>query len=363
MAKEKDEKAPSLLDLVRGQKAAERGPIERDATQVGVLKSDLIAVKCDVCFEREFAACVYNCPVNAVLRIDPRQYFEELAKIAPKLANIQGATGSKTTTHRPNRWIDPALQGVSVVASVVVGYAVWIETRPTSWTSYGWYAGIMGAVMMVLLGLMGVRKRLRTQKLGSLAHWARAHAVLGGLFYGVVLFHAGYKATSVLAAVLLLMITLVTVIGVGGQIAAEIIPRLLARTEDEALLPEDVARRVSALLDANEEFLTVLDRGARDRVAAQADRLAQSGLTYVRIGASPKQFAALFESRSKKLPPLAENEHALSIRIAENIAIARLHTVRRTLEILMTSWLPIHLVASAVAMTLLVGHLMTVVLW
>src|SRR5262249_49017350 len=48
-----------------------------DAT--GKKKSKKIATKCDLCAGYADAACVTNCPTGAVLRVDPKVYFEEIA--------------------------------------------------------------------------------------------------------------------------------------------------------------------------------------------------------------------------------------------------------------------------------------------
>lgn len=373
MAKVKEEEV-SILDLVLGggqvahTKKHERTPLDRAPTALQKPeepKPELVAVKCDVCFEREFAACVYNCPVEAVLRIDPRSYFDELQRLAPKLALQQGApTVAKTTTQRGRGLAGMVvLQALALSGSVFGAAVAHRQLHPTSWSGQGLWAGVAGAVIIALLGLLGLRKRLRTQRLGPLATWARIHAVLGGLLFGVVLFHAGFQATSVLTATLLAMLFTSTAVGFGGQLASLLIPRLLARTEDEALLPEDVGPRVDALLSTNEELLAGLEDKAKQRVLRQAERLVEGGLSYLRRGTSPQELPKTLEKRAKKLPPLAEGEHALSLRLAENLARVRLLKVRGGFEVLLTSWQPVHLVASAMAMMLLLGHLMTVLLW
>jgi CRP-like cAMP-binding protein len=352
MAKAKHEE-PSILDLVLGAQQ----------TASSDAKADLIAVKCDVCFERNHAACVYNCPTQAILRIDPRSYFEELRRVAPKLVLEAGASGAKTTTTRPSRWIDGVLQILTALVSIVGGYAVWRTMAPSSWEGIGWAAGVTSACMMGLLALMGLRKRLRTVAIGSLATWAKAHAILGGLFYGVVLFHAGYRASSGLTAMLLAMVTITCVVGALGQIANAILPRLIARTEDEAVLPEDAVPQMRALRLESEELLATLEGEARRRVEANVQRLARGVFSAFKQGQSPKRFPAFLEARARKLPALGEAEHAVAIRVASNLMTWRMHRIQRALEVIMIGWVPIHLVASCVALLLMVGHIMTVALW
>ena len=368
---------PSLLDMVLGtskvdgktREAEDRAPTNPGTggapAHKGAKKADLIAVKCDVCFEREFAACVYNCPVEAVLRIDPRSYFKELQQIAPKARGGQDAPRAAKTTssRRKGRVGSFALQLVALTGGLGGGAYLYQTLWPTPWSGIGMYAGVAAAVMLLALALMGFRKRLRTQRIGSLAAWARVHAVVGGLVYGVILFHAGFQATSVLTATLLALITLSVVVGMAGQLVSVLIPRVLAHTESEALLPEDVGPKVTKLLDAADEFLAGLDDKRKARLRAVAERLTRGGWHYVRRGVSPKDLVQVIEQRAKRLPALPEADHALAVRIAANLAEARMHAVRRGLEIALTGWVPLHLVTSAMAMMLLLGHLMTVVLW
>lgn len=365
--------APNLVDWAKNGKAGgkTREALDRAPTNPGTSKpkaakekkTDLIAVKCDVCFEREFAACVYNCPVEAVLRIDPRTYFEELQQIAPSVAQGGAKTAKTTNTRRRGRVGNFVLQLLALMVTTAGGVWLYPRLAPTPWSGLGMYAGVAAAVMTLLLSLMGVRKRLRTQRLGSLATWTRVHAVLGGAVYGIVLFHAGYQATSLLTAVLLAMFSLSIAVGLVGQVVTVILPRVLARSESEALLPEDVGPKVSKLLFAAEEFLAGLDDKRAAVIRAHADRLVRGGWHYVRRGIAPKNLGAAIEQRAKKLPALKEADHALAVRVATHLAEARMHAVRRGLEIILTAWVPLHLVTSCIALMLLFGHLMTVVLW
>ncbi len=356
----------SLLGLLSSKQSAlpREETVAAPAFKGEPAKSELIAVKCDVCFEREFAACVYNCPVEAVLRIDPRQYFDELKQIAPKLALQGGPVAAKTQMERPTPlWVNVALQWLALIGGLVVAWYTFRTLQPSSWHGLGMYAGITGAAMIGLLGLIGLRKRMRIQRLGKLATWARLHAVLGGLLTGVVLFHAGWKATSTLTATLLVLLIGASLVGLLGQLASLFLPRILARSEDEALLPEDVGPRISQLLSTNSELLAGIDEKARPKIQRQVDRLVEGGLSYVLRGLGAKALGAALAKRAKKMPALPESEHALALRIAENVAQVRLLGARRALELLLTGWVPLHLVTSAMAVMLLIGHLMTVLLW
>ena len=362
MAKSKSEAEFSLLDTVLGRTQPQSGS-SSEQKETAKKGSDLIAVKCDVCFERNHAACVYNCPTEAIMRIDPRSYFDELAQIAPRASYAETEQAAKVTNKRPNRWVSPLIQVLVTITSIVAGYAIWLERKPSAWSEWGWYSGILSAVIMVALGLIGVRKRARTRQAGSLATWARVHAVLGGLFYGVALFHAGYQATSTLAALLLSAVTLVCILGVVGQIVNFVVPKLLVRTEDAATLPEDVNPEMEKLAIANQELMEAFDSRGRKEIKKIVNTLIESGLVAFLKGYSPSKIDVLIYERSRNLPNLSESHLSTALRVAQNTYKYRLWRVRTFFETIMSAWVPMHLVTSCLAFLFLIGHILTVALW
>lgn len=363
MAELKPEEDFSLLAQVRGRARASSGSTAEPAA-TGGREAELIAVKCDVCFQREYAACVYNCPTQAVLRVDPRAYFEELKRIAPRASTRAGVQDPiKTQVRRPSRWLDAFTEVAAAALAVIGGHQLYTRLDPALLRDLEIPTGLASAAVFVMLGALGARKRIRTRALGSLSSWTRVHAVFGGLFVGLVLLHAGYAATSVLTATLLATILLVSLFGAAGQLTNAIIPRLIARSQEEAFLPEDLGPRVEALERENEELLASVDEFSRERVKAQQDRLVVSGWRCLALGLGPSRLVELAEKRSQRLPPLGEREHAVSVRLAQNLMTARLYRAQNLLESLLLSWVPIHLVGAAGATLLLLGHVLTVLLW
>lgn len=358
MVEPRDTPEFSLLSWL--ERAKESSPAEAVASR----KPRLLATKCDVCFEREFAACVYNCPTQALLRVDPRSYFEELRKVAP-VAPPAASIGrsAKTTTRPPSRWVDPTVQLGALVLSVVFGLQLLHGRSPDLVRSSVVQTGVASAVVFALLGALGVRKRLRQWALGRLFLWTRAHALLGGLFAGLVLFHANYAAHSVLTIALLGSVVFITLTGIGGQIVGAVVPPLLSRSQEESLLPEDVETRVVTLERENRDLLATVNADERRRIGANVSRLAHSGVTCLLRGFDPSRLEEIAEARAKKLRPLTEKEHTVAIRVSRNLMSIRLYRSHGALESLLGAWLPLHMVGAAVAGLLLVGHVLAVLLW
>lgn len=362
MADATEEEQISIIDLALGRKLTQRAKKgQPDPHADKEVRPELKAVKCDVCFERNFAACVYNCPTQAILRIDPRNYFEELQKMAPKASLDKGAM--KTTTKRPSRWIDGVLQALSIAVSLIGGYALYLELNPQPWSLVQWASGYGAAGILLFLMMLGVRKRMRTRSLGSLALWARVHSVMGGVFIGSVLFHAGYGAQSILNGTLLGLACFVAFVGLSGQLINAVIPRLLTRSSDEAVLPEDAGPLREKLTTANEELLASFEKEPRKRVAQQVRRISSSAWTCFFKGHSPKTFVNILDKKAKVIPLPDEREHATALRIAENFMRIKMIRIHQIFEVALLAWVPMHLIAACLMVIFVVAHVATVFMW
>jgi hypothetical protein len=82
----------------------------------------------------------------------------------------------------------------------------------------GYWLGILGGSMMLVLLLYPLRKRIRMLRfLGRTAHWFQAHMVLGVLGPVLVLFHSNFKIDSFNSKVALYCMLLVAGSGVVGR--------------------------------------------------------------------------------------------------------------------------------------------------
>jgi hypothetical protein len=166
-----------------------------------------------------------------------------------------------------------------------------------------------------------------------------------------------------LTALLLSAVTLVCLLGLLGQIANFVIPRLLVRTEDAATLPEDVVPEMKRLHLTNKELLDPFDLKTQKQIRKIVSKISGSGFAAFIKGISPKKLEVIIYERSRNLPNLDEALRATALRIAQNDYKYRLWRVRRIFETLMSSWGPMHLVTSCLAFLFLIGHVLTVALW
>lgn len=85
---------------------------------------------------------------------------------------------------------------------------------------FGYYIGLVGALMMLVMLTYPLRKRVKwMQKLGATKHWFKYHMILGILGPILVIFHSAFRLSSINAAVALFSMSLVASSGVIGRFA------------------------------------------------------------------------------------------------------------------------------------------------
>ncbi|MGI9304752.1 MAG: transcriptional regulator [Gammaproteobacteria bacterium] len=110
---------------------------------------------------------------------------------------------------------------VSYVAVGVVLYLGWEardEGHLTAETGLGYWLGIVGGSMMLVLLLYPLRKKVRfMHALGPIRHWFRMHMIFGVLGPVLVLFHASFKFGSFNSSAALVATLLVATSGLFGR--------------------------------------------------------------------------------------------------------------------------------------------------
>ena len=82
----------------------------------------------------------------------------------------------------------------------------------------GYWLGIVGSVLMLLLLLYPLRKRIRIRRLGgSVAFWFRAHMILGVVGPAIILFHANFRMVTINSTVATIAMLVVAGSGIVGR--------------------------------------------------------------------------------------------------------------------------------------------------
>lgn len=112
----------------------------------------------------------------------------------------------------------------TAIASVVISLALagWIVHRDGLYTSssdFGYWLGVLGGSLMLVLLIYPLRKRFRALAvLGPLKHWFRFHMFAGIAGPVIVLFHSTFRVGSFNAAIALASMLLVVASGIIGRV-------------------------------------------------------------------------------------------------------------------------------------------------
>jgi hypothetical protein len=206
-------------------------------------------------------------------------------------------------SHRP--WAVVSVLIMLVSAAIYVPYARNALNGPSggSWEGLGF--GIVGFAFRVFAGLLGVRRKVPTWRVGRGTVWLRAHIWLGLLSYPLILFHSGFGLGGPLTLVLMILFTVVFVSGILGLFLQQALPRLMLTRLPLETVYEQVDVVVTQLLAESDALVTAacgtLPVGP---VRVPEERRAGGGVAPPRPGAprsSPR-------ARPTALAPVVESE-------------------------------------------------------
>lgn len=173
--------------------------------------------------------------------------------------------------HRNFRWLKIALS-ISFVA--ILGYAlIDVEPRPNGGSWYGYTLGTIGALLILWLTVLGVRKRAMTPGRWSLKSWTSAHVYLGLSLIVIATLHAGFQFGWNVHTLAYGLMMLVILSGIFGIFVYATIPAALSNNREEMTQVQ--------MLDA----LRAIDRQLHD--AAQPLAHAQAELVQASLDQDP----------------------------------------------------------------------------
>ena len=113
--------------------------------------------------------------------------------------------------------LGPLLFTVAVIAALYAGWVFREKEFITAESGLGYWLGIAGTAMMVLLLLYPLRKRGRFRSLGKVPTWFQSHMILGILGPLLIVFHANFRAESLNASVALFFMLTIVASGIIGR--------------------------------------------------------------------------------------------------------------------------------------------------
>jgi hypothetical protein len=114
--------------------------------------------------------------------------------------------------------LGPLLFAAVVIAALYLGWINRDEGHITAESGLGYWLGIIGSLMMLLLLLYPLRKRARFLRgLGRVPAWFRSHMFLGVIGPTLIIFHANFRSTSLNATVALVFMLIIVASGIIGR--------------------------------------------------------------------------------------------------------------------------------------------------
>jgi hypothetical protein len=259
--------------------------------------------------------------------------------------------------HRRFRWLKAALL-LSLVTAIV--YAMTdVQPRHNGGSWLGYTLGSIGALMILWLTMLGVRKRAMTRGRWSLKGWTSAHVYLGLALVVVATLHTGFQFGLNVHTLAFVLMMLVVLSGVYGIAVYSTLPDALSDNRAEMTRPQ--------MIDA----VVKLDQQLR----AAAQPLADDEARIVRLSLSEDPFRGGLLRRLSGSYPGCRNAKALRlmrargggadvVRVVDLLErkSAALGRIRRHMRIraLLEVWLFAHVPLTFATIAALAAHIVSV---
>jgi len=342
---------------------------------------NLLAVKCNLCnntplnpqgARRQAYSCQENCPTGALVRVNPREYFDEVgSRLGLVFQDQTHAIGRNIHKRDPLARLWHAL---GVTTTLALTFAIlWLLSRHgldgrigSTWLSVRWITGLIGLVGVAAAMTYPARKQIYRRRAGALRYWMLAHVYAGAVAGVLLLLHGGRAPGGLLTTLLMISFDLTILTGLFGLATYVVVPRVMTSIEGEPLLLEDLRGRReelrASLAEAAHEASPALRDLLRDRVRRR----------YLSLGFLLRQFTRREELSSLQSEARAETEaDASSLPDAEsrrvlNESVDALVTLRRVdaliyLHQLLKLWLAPHVVSTSLMLALMPVHVAQVV--
>jgi hypothetical protein len=182
----------------------------------------------------------------------------------------EGASHEGFLRHRNHKWLKIA---AAMCAAAILAYLlIDVEPRPNGGSWYGYLLGTIGAVLILWLTALGLRKRAITRKRWSLKAWTSAHVYLGLSLIVIATLHTGFQFGWNIHTLAYALMMLVILSGIYGIWAYAFLPSALSDNRSEMTAAQmieavesiDKQIQISAQPLSDEDSRIVLDSLGED---------------------------------------------------------------------------------------------------
>jgi hypothetical protein len=252
-------------------------------------------------------------------------------------------------------WIALILSGASIYGYMTVE----VEPRHNGGTWYGYTLGTVGALLILWLTMLGVRKRKMTAGRWSLKAWTSAHVYLGLALIVIGTLHTGFQFGWNVHTLAYGLMLFVIVSGIYGVTVYASLPSALSNNRGE-MTRGDMVEALAALDRQLESAAQPLDRKDADKViSALGSDVFAAGFTTRLTGAYPLCSTA---SALRALTKGEQSEAREKVRSLLERRKDQLGQIRRQMRLkaLLEVWLFIHIPTTIALIAALTAHIVSV---
>ena len=257
--------------------------------------------------------------------------------------------------HRGFRWLKIALL---IVLVCLVSYAlVDVAPRHNGGSWYGYTLGTLGAVLIVWLSLLGLRKRNITEGRWSLKAWTSAHVYLGLALIVIGTLHTGFQFGWNVHTLAYALMMFVIISGIYGVVVYATLPEKVSANRQQ-MTKGQMLEALAGIDRQLESAAQPLGRDDADLVIAALEQdpfrfgiIARLSGTYKRC----RTIAAL-----KTMQPIeADGEKVVKLLRKRR---AQLEQIRRQMRLraMLDVWLYIHVPVTIALIAALTAHIVSV---
>ncbi|HEX6045809.1 MAG TPA: cyclic nucleotide-binding domain-containing protein [Pyrinomonadaceae bacterium] len=345
-------------------------------------EADVVAIKCNLCEQtplnppgarRKAYSCEENCPTGALVRVDPLEYFSEIAPTQGRIVFRDKTHGIGRNIHKSDplarAWhVAGALLTILSAVAVILGLAKYGFDGVVggAWVTMRWLTGLTGLFGVAVVMTYPLRKQIYRRRAGALRYWMLAHIYFGAIAGVVLLLHSGTHTGGLLTTLLYIAFYVVILSGVVGVVAYYVAPRIMTRIEGEPLLVEDLQERRAELQKQSEEILERSQGWLKDEIRDRVyPRFFSRRFLWQQLSQRESLNAMVARAREdfkERLTRLAtDEERELLISAVETAVTLRRIDALLLLHRSLRVWIPAHVMSTALMLALMVVHIVQVV--
>jgi hypothetical protein len=272
-----------------------------------------------------------------------------------------GSTHESFLRHARFRWLKIS----SLICIVcVLGYVLAdVKPRPNGGSWYGYTLGTIGALLILWLSLLGIRKRSMTPGNWSLKAWTSAHVYLGLALVTIGTLHTGFQLGWNVHTLAYALMMLVVISGMFGVAAYGLLPPLLSNNRGE-MTEAQMLGSIRAIDRQLRDAAQPLARGDADLVLAALAQGAFDGRLWARLAGRLRGNAtqAAIDGLGQgdaggAADPAIRRVRALLVRRRSQLSRVRRHLrYKALLEI----WLYVHIPSTIALIAALAAHIISI---